>query len=42
MAGPLNNSGMKQNYNSIGLKDGFPAGAWTKQEVVYLAHRSSK
>jgi hypothetical protein len=35
MAGP-------QNYNRIGLKDGFPAGAWSKQEVVYLAHRSRK
>jgi hypothetical protein len=31
-----------KNFNSIGLKDGFPAGAWTKQEVVYLAHRPNK
>jgi hypothetical protein len=35
MAGP-------KNCNSIGLKDGFPAGAWSKQEVVYLAHRYEK
>ena len=37
MAGPKQANG-QGNYNSIGLKDGFPAGAWTKQEVVYLAH----
>jgi hypothetical protein len=31
-----------QNHNSIGVKDGFPPGAWSKQEVVYLAHRAGK
>jgi hypothetical protein len=27
------------NRNSIALNDGFPARAWQKNEVVYLAHR---
>jgi len=29
-----------QNHNSIGLKNAFPAAAWSNQEIVYLAHRS--
>jgi hypothetical protein len=32
----------KQNHNTIGIKDGFPAGAWNKQEIVYLTHRLAK
>jgi hypothetical protein len=38
--GPLVTLAGPKNRNSIGLKDGFPAGSWSKQEVVYLAHRS--
>jgi hypothetical protein len=40
--GPLVTMASKQNHNSIGIKDGFPAGAWSKQEIVYLAHRPAK
>jgi hypothetical protein len=40
--GPLVAMAGPHNHNSIGVKDGFPAGAWSKQEVVYLAHRPGK
>jgi hypothetical protein len=28
-----------KNHNDISIKDGFPADAWKKYEIVYLAHR---
>ncbi len=40
--GPLVTMAGKQNHNTIGIKDGFPAGAWNKQEIVYLTHRLAK